>query len=71
MFTFFLTVGATFAQTDTNPAASPEAVVSAGKARFTILVIDVCVISSIISCSFSICVDLFCIEVFVTITCSH
>ena len=37
LFTFFLTVGATFAQTDTNPAASPEAVVSAGKARFTIL----------------------------------
>ena len=37
LFTFFLTVGATFAQTDNNPAASPEVVVSAGKARFTIL----------------------------------
>ena len=37
LFTFFLTVGFSFAQTDCNPAAHPQAVVREGKARFTIL----------------------------------
>ena len=37
LFTFFLTVGFSFAQTDCDPAAHPQAVVREGKARFTIL----------------------------------
>ena len=37
LFTFFLTVGFSFAQTDCDPAAHPQAVVREGKASFTIL----------------------------------
>ena len=37
LFTFFLTVGTSLAQTDYNPVADPQAVVTEGKARFTVL----------------------------------
>ena len=37
LFTFLLTVGSVFAQTENNPVANPQAVVSEGKARFTVL----------------------------------
>ena len=36
-FTFLLTFGTSFSQTDCNPVANPQAVVREGKARFTIL----------------------------------
>ena len=37
LFTFFLGVASAFAQTESNPVANPQAVVTEGNARFTIL----------------------------------